>query len=215
MLIRESIGSDEANTVRIDRLAIGKRVIRHIEAPALAAKDLGAAGMLGVDALHNLHVVMDFTAMRMSSSPSRAETVDAHTIVVSGKNRFGQLILTHSKIRGVPILVVVDPGAQLSLGNPALLNLLTRRAVSPDPRVTTQIVSVTGRTLTVELDDVAEADVGGLVIRHMPLGFAPLPIFDHLGLADTPALFLGMDVPSQCQRVSVDMRRREATFTLN
>ncbi|HXU99662.1 MAG TPA: retroviral-like aspartic protease family protein [Caulobacteraceae bacterium] len=213
--LRESMGVDDANTVLIDRLVIGKRVIRHIEAPALAAKDLGAAGMLGVDALRDLHVVMDFRTMRMSSSPSRAEAADPHTIVVHGKNHFGQLILTHSRIRGVPIVVVVDSGAQLSVGNPALLSLLTRRVAGHDPAATTQIVSVTGRTVTVELDDVAEADVGGLVIHHMPLGFAPLAIFGHLGLADTPALFLGMDVLSQCQRVSVDMRRREATFTLN
>jgi predicted aspartyl protease len=213
--LRESIGVDDAKTVLIDRLTIGKRVIRHIEAPALAARDMGAAGMLGVDALRDLHVVMDFKTMRMSSSPSRAETADPHTIVVHGKNHFGQLILTHSKIRGVPIVVVVDSGAQLSLGNPALLNLLTRQAARRDPAATAKIVSVTGRTLTVELDDVAEADVGGLVIHHMPLGFAPLPIFGHLGLADTPVLFLGMDVLRQCQRVSVDMRRREATFTLN
>jgi predicted aspartyl protease len=215
VLIHESTGSDEAKTVVIDHLAIGNRVINHIEAPALAAKDLGGAGMLGVDALRDLHVVMDFKAMRMSSSPSRAEAVDRNTIVVRGKNRLGQLILVHSKIRGVPILVVVDSGAQLSIGNPALLKLLNRRSVSRTPSSSTRIVSVTGRSLTVELDPITEADVGGVVIRNMSLGFAPLPVFDRFGLADTPALLLGMDVLSQCRRVSVDLRRREATFTLN
>lgn len=215
VLIHESTGSDEAKTVVIDHLAIGNRVINHIEAPALAAKDLGGAGMLGVDALRDLHVVMDFKAMRMSSSPSRAEMVDRNTIVVHGKNRLGQLILVHSKIRGVPILVVVDSGAQLSIGNPALLKLLNRRSVSRIPSSSTRIVSVTGRSLTVELDPITEADVGGVVIRNMSLGFAPLPVFDRFGLADTPALLLGMDVLSQCRRVSVDLRRREATFTLN
>jgi len=159
-------------------------------------------------------VVMDFKAMNMSSSPSRAEAFDPRTIVVRGKNRLGQLILTHSKVRGVPILVVVDSGAELSIGNPALLRLLTRRSLSPDPPATTQIVDVTGRKLTIEQDQIAEADVGGLVVRNMSLAFADLPIFRYLGLADTPALFLGMDVLGQCERVSVDMRRREATFTL-
>jgi predicted aspartyl protease len=215
VLIHESTGTDESKTVVIDHLAIGNRVIDHIEAPALAAKDLGGAGMLGVDALRDLHVVMDFKAMRMSSSPSRAEVVDSNTIVVRGKNRLGQLILVHSKIHGVPILVVVDSGAQLSVGNPALLRLLNQRSVSRNPPATTQIVSVTGRSLTVELDPISEADVGGVVIRNMSLGFAALPIFDRFGLADTPALLLGMDVLSLCRRVSVDLRRREATFTLN
>jgi predicted aspartyl protease len=212
--LREALGAEDVGTVVIDRLAIGNRLVRHIEAPALAAKDLGGAGMLGVDALRDLHVVMDFKAMQMSSSASRAEAADAHTIVVHGKSRFGQLILTHSKVRGVPIVVVVDSGAEVSVGNPALLKLLTQRSLSQNPPATTQVVGVTGREITLEEDQIAEANVGGVVIHNMPLAFAALPIFDHLGLADTPALFLGMDVLSQCERVSVDMRRREATFTL-
>jgi predicted aspartyl protease len=212
--LRELAGREEAGTVLIDRLAIGNRLVRRIEAPALPAANIGAAGMLGVDALRDLHVVMDFKAMQMSSSPSRAEALDPRTIVVRGKNRLGQLILTHSKVRGVPILVVVDSGSEVSIGNPALLRLLTKRSLSPDPPATTQVIDVTGRKLTIEQDQIAEADVGGVVIHNMPLGFADLPIFGYLGLADTPALFLGMDVLSQCERVSVDIRRREATFTL-
>jgi len=212
--IREAVGTDDASTVLIDRLAVGARVVRHIEAPALAAEDIGAAGMLGVDALRDLHLVMDFKAMQMSSSPSRAEAIDPRTIVVHGKSRFGELILTHSKIHGVPVVVVVDSGSEISIGNPALLRLLTKHALSPDPPVTTQIISVTGRAMILEQDQIAEADIGGVTIRNMPLAFAQLPIFDHLGLGDTPAMFLGMDVLSQCERVSVDIRRREATFTL-
>jgi predicted aspartyl protease len=212
--IREAAGMADANTVVIDRLSIGNRTVRHIEAPALTAENIGAAGMLGVDALRDLHVVMDFKAMNMSSSPSHAEAVDPHTIVVHGKNRLGELILSHSTVRGVPILVVVDSGSELTIGNSALLKLLTKRSLSRDPPTTTAIVDVTGRRLTIEQDQIAEADVGGLVIHNMPLAFADLPIFKYLGLSDTPALFLGMDVLGQCERVSVDMRRREATFTL-
>ena len=111
-------------------------------------------------------------------------------------------------------MVVVDSGSEVSIGNPALLKLLTKRSLSLSPPSTTQIVDVTGRKLTIEQDQIAEADMGGLVIYNMPLAFAALPIFEYLGLVDTPTLFLGMDVLSRCERVSVDMRRREATFTL-
>ena len=212
--IREMASTDDEGTVLIDSLAIGKRVVRRIEAPVLAARNIGAAGMLGVDALRNLHVVMDFKAMRMSSSPSRAESLDPRTIVVHGKNRLGELILTHSQVRGVPILVVVDSGSEMSIGNPALLRLLTKHSLNSNPPAATQILDVTGRLVTIEQDQIAEADVGGLVIHNMPLGFAALPIFNYLGLTDIPAIFLGMDVLSQCERISVDLRRREATFTL-
>jgi len=213
--VNEVTGVDDVKTVVIDHLAIGDRTIDHIEAPVLAAKDLGGAGILGVDALHNLHVVMDFKAMKMSSAPSRAEPFDGHTIVVHGRSRFGQLILVDSKVHGVKVFVVLDSGSQVSVGNPVLLKLLTGRETSGEPRITTEIVSVTGRKMTVELDEIAEASVGGITIRHMPLAFARLPIFDHFGLTHQPALLLGMDVLSRCERVSVDLRRQEATFTLN
>jgi predicted aspartyl protease len=213
--MNEITGIDAVNTVVIDHLTIGSRVVDHVEAPALAAKDIGAAGILGVDALHNLHVVMDFKAMRMSSAPSRAEPFDGHTIVVRGRSRFGQLVLVDSKVRGVKVYVVLDSGSQVSVGNPALLKLLTGRETGGDPRITTELMSVTGRKRTVELDQIAEANVGGITIRNLPLAFAELPIFDHFGLTRHPALLLGMDVLSRCQRVSVDLRRQEATFTLN
>ena len=213
--LREAVGADEVGTVVIDRLAIGNRVIRHIEAPALAANDIGAAGMLGVDALRDLHLVMDFKALRLSSSQSRAEPLDEHTIVVRGRSRYGQLILANSKVHGVPVLVVLDSGSQLSVGNPALLRLLTGHDTASAPQRTTHIVTATGRHMTLELDDIAEAEVGGVTIRHMPLAFAQLHTFDRFGLTHQPALLLGMDVLSLCQKVTVDLRRREATFTLN
>ena len=215
VVLHDTTGSDEVRTVTIDHLAIGNRMVGPIEAPALAAKDLGGAGMLGVDALRNLHVVMDFKAMRLSSTPSQAEPFDGHTIVVHGHGRFGQLILVDASIRGVRVYVVLDSGSQLSVGNLALLSLLSHRPVKGDPRATTEIVSVTGRKMAVELDQIAEANVGGIVIHNMPLAFAQLPVFKRFGLAHQPAMLLGMDVLSLCRRVSVDLRRREATFTLN
>lgn len=213
--MHESAGVDDVQTVVIDKLAIGNHVINHIEAPALEAKNLGALGMLGVDALRDLHIVMDFKAMRLSSSPSRAESFDGHTIVVHGRSRFGQLILVDAQVHGVPVFVVLDSGSQLSVGNPALLRLLTGDGPHKTPMVSAEIISVTGRKMTVEMDDIGETKIGGLEIRNMPLAFAQLHTFDRFGLTQQPALLLGMDVLRQCQRVSVDLRRREATFTLN
>ena len=213
VLVHATTGVDPEPTVTIDRMDIGGRTVRGLKAPALAAKDLGADGMLGVDALHNLHLVMDFKQMQMSSSESRAEEIDPRTIVVQGLNRYGQLVLTQSKIHGVPILVVVDSGSQLSIGNPALMRLLVRNTGAASRR-TAQIVSVTGRQMTLALEDISEADVGGVTIRNMPMGFAQLHIFDRFGLTKQPAMLLGMDVLQQCRKVTVDLRRREATFTL-
>ena len=215
VVIHESAGSDRVSTVIIDQLTVGARTIDHVEAPALAADDIGAAGMLGVDALRDLHLVMDFEAMLLASAPSQAEPLDDRTIVVRGRSRFGQLILANSKIHGKAVLVVLDSGAEVSVGNPALLKLLTGRGVAAKPEHTTTLLTVTGRRTEVEVDVIAEAQIGGVIVRNMPLAFAPLPIFDRFGLGRQPALLLGMDVLSLCRKVTVDLKRREATFTLN
>jgi Cu/Ag efflux protein CusF len=87
---------------------------------------------------------------------------------------------------------------------------------APRPRPTTvEIVDVTGRNLTIEHDQIAEADVGGVVIHNMLLAFADLPIFDNLGLGDAMAQSLGKDIPSPCERVSIGIGRREGTFTMH
>jgi predicted aspartyl protease len=215
VVIHESEGSDRVSTVIIDHLTVGARTLDHVLAPSLAANDIGAAGMLGVDALRDLHLVMDFKTLRMTSTLSRPEPFDEHTIVVRGRNRYGQLILANSKIHGQPVLVVVDTGAEASVGNPALLRLLTGHGVSERPMTTTTLVTVTGRKAQVEVDVINEAQVGGVLVRNMPLAFAQLTIFDRLGLTRQPALLLGMDVLSLCRKVTVDLRRHEATFTLD
>ena len=115
----------------------------------------------------------------------------------------------------MPVSVVLDTGSDLSVGNTALLKLLTGRDHTVGAHQHATMISVTGRRRAVALENIPEARIGGLDIRNLPLGFDELPIFDRFGLAHTPAMLLGMDVLSQCKRISVDFRRREAVFTLN
>jgi hypothetical protein len=210
--LHESAGVDEVQTAVIARLDVGKRTVENIDAPLLAAADLGAMGMLGIDSLRDQHVVMDFKVNEMSSSPSHVEAFDPNLIVVHGKSRFGQLVLVDAIVRGVRVWVILDSGAQSSVGNMALRKLLTRNDVQHAQYPATEVISVTGRTTPAEMQDIGETHIGDLTIFHMPLAFAELHTFDRFGLTDKPAMLLGMDVLRTCQRVTVDFKRREATF---
>jgi predicted aspartyl protease len=212
--LHNSGGIDEVPTVVITRLGVGKRIIDRIEAPAVSAANIGAAGILGIDSLKDQHVVMDFRTQQFLSLPSRSEAMEPGTVVVRGRSRFGQLILVDAMVRGVPIYVILDSGAQNTVGNLALRKLLMRGAPHHEDKPF-QIVSVTGRRTTAEFEDVAEMHVGGLTIRNVPLAFAELHTFERFGLSDRPAMLLGMDVLGICEKVTVDFKRREATFTLN
>jgi len=215
VVMHETIGVDQVQTVVIKHLQFGSRSLDAIEAPAVGAGDLGAMGLLGIDALHDLHIVMDFKTLRLTAASSRPEPYDPDAIVVHGRSRYGQLILVDAQVRGVPVSVVLDTGSDLSVGNSALLKLLTGHTKSTGPRQQAVMISVTGRRRAVDLETIDEARIGGLSIRHLPLGFDELPIFERFGLVHQPAMLLGMDVLSQCKRISVDFRRREAVFTLN
>jgi predicted aspartyl protease len=215
VIMHQAVGEDRVLTVVVRNLVIGDHTVDRVEAPVVMEKDLGAAGLLGIDALHDLHVVMDFQARRLSTSPSRPEPLENGMVVVHGRSRFGQLVLVDAQIKGVAVYVVLDTGSELSVGNTELRRLLTGRARALGKPIETQLISVTGRHMPVELEDIDQARIGGLAIHNLPVGFAELPIFRRFGLESEPAMLLGMDVLSLCRKVTIDFRRREATFTLN
>lgn len=209
--VQNSGGVDVVGTAVIRNLRVGSRTVDRIEAPVLEAANLGAAGMLGLDTLRDQHVVLDFRARQLSALPSRREQPDVQTIVVEGKNRFGQLILVDAEINAVPIYVILDSGAQNSVGNPALQKILLNRANDP---ASLKVVSVTGRETPARFREVGEAKIGSMIVRNIPLAFADLATFHRFGLDNQPAMLLGMDVLGLCDRVTIDFARREASFTL-
>ncbi len=212
--LTSSGGVDTVDTALIAALTVGGRADGPIDAPLLTAANLGAVGMLGIDVLRDQHVTLDFRARRLSSSESRRPPEEATTIVVRGKSRFGQLILMDATVRGVPVMVILDSGAQSSVGNPALERILKAVSRQGDGQAA-KVISVTGRETPAAIREVADAQVGGLKIHNIPLAFADLHTFRRFGLTDQPAMLLGMDVLRLCGRVTVDFKRREASFTLD
>jgi predicted aspartyl protease len=209
-----SAGVEQVETAVISRLSIGKRVVEAIDAPVLAAANLGADGMLGIDSLRDQHVVMDFKNKTLSATPSSSVDLDHFTVIVRGRSRFGQLILVDAQVRGRKVYVIVDSGAQNTIGNLALQRLLSNKGGLPAEQALAEEISVTGKRSIAEIQNVAEMHIGALTIRNMSLAFADLHTFDRYGLSNKPAMLLGMDVLSLCDRVTVDFDRLEASFTL-
>ena len=210
-LVRERV-----DTVLIDRLDIGRRQIRAVDAPMLPASDLGADGMLGIDSLRGQHVVLDFKGKRLLVAPSGRADDDfaANATIVQGRRRFGQLVLVDAESQARPIFVILDSGAQNTIGNAALRRLMRfgegRGARLPEDR----LISVTGKQTPAEIDEMPEIRLGEVTIQHAPVAYASLHTFTQFGLDDTPALLLGMDVLRVFRSVSIDFRRRQVLFVL-
>lgn len=206
------VGPQAVATVTVDRLRIGRRERRGIAAPVLPRGALGASGFIGLDALAGESVLLDFRHNRISlaRSPEEAMVGDPEVIVVTGKSRFGQLILTDARIGKTKVYAIIDTGAQNTIGNLALRTLMGRTGALRDAGA--RIVGVTGAALPAESGIVPHIQLGGLTIGDMPIAYADIRTFRRFGVGDKPAILLGMDVLRSFERVAVDFRRREVRF---
>ncbi|MBA4760547.1 aspartyl protease family protein [Sphingomonas sp.] len=210
-------GSARVQTVVVPSLSVGPvRDVRAFNAPALEAGHLGAQGLLGVEQLRNHMVAIDFDrremAVRPSRGTSRARSVarDADEIVVIARNRMGQLIVTEAQLEGHRVTVVLDTGSQVSMGNLALQRRLRRTALKGP----IELSSVTGEKLTVNYHIAGRVQIGGVVMRGLPVAFADVPPFAHFGLSEEPALMLGMDALRAFRRVEIDFPARRVRFLM-
>lgn len=206
-------GTSRVDRVLVDELLIGQSTVRGLELPVLQEVDLGGDGMIGIDALVEQRLMMDFEKRLIKAEDARlpAPRYDGE-IVVTARRRRGQLILTEVRAAGLPVDAVVDTGSEITIGNLALRNKLIRG--NKDKFRTVAISGVTGVTINLELAYIRELKLGSVTLRHVPIAFADVPPFTVFGLADTPSLMLGTDLLETFRKVSLDFHKRKVRFQL-
>ena len=213
VILHSVTGVSEIETANVPMLDITAKKVRNIDAALLESEHMGADGILGLDSLRSQRILFDFKKQTLTVVP--AETYvkdDKDTIVVTARVRNGRLILTEARAEGTPLTLVVDTGAQVSIGNEALLKKLSRRSVKRTGPV--ELHSVTGKTLTGEYTIVRELSVGGVTLKDLPIVFADSHAFRRLGLEGKPALLLGMNALRGFDRVSIDFYRKKLKIVL-
>lgn len=196
-------------TVRIPALTVGGRKVRDIDAPTLTRRNIGAQGILGVDSLQKQRVSFDFAReqMTVTASYKREEKWPDDTIVVTARNRLGHLVLVDASVDGQKVWVIIDTGAQTTVGNSVLRQKLARKGrIGRSWPI--ELESVTGGRIGAEAALVKLIRIGGSDIHDMPIAFADVHPFKALNLMDRPALLLGMDALRLFERVSVDFPNR-------
>lgn len=199
--------------VRVDELTLGTNTFHNLQLPALAEGDLGGEGMIGIDALVEQRLMLDFEKRVIKVEDARVpERILPGEIVVIARRERGQLILTHVRAEGLPLDAVIDTGSEITIGNLALRDKLMRR--NRDKFVTIDVTGVTGETAKLQLARIDELVLGPVVLRDVPMAFADVPPFKLFGLSDEPALLLGTDLLESFRRVSLDFKARKVRFQL-
>ena len=196
-------------SVFLSGLEVGRRTIPTIRAPSLDGRNLGAAGMLGVDSLQSQRVVFDFRQQQLSLSNSHLEEQNwpGDTIVVTGRSRLGRLVLADANLDGQKIRVIIDTGSQITIANLALRRQLQRRGRLGDTRIL-ELRGVAGDIARAEYTRAGRIRIGDMHVDDLPIAFADVELFNQLGLSNRPAILLGMDVLRMFDRVSIDFANR-------
>ena len=199
--------------VLVDELNLGQTTVHDLQLPVLQDRDLGAEGLIGIDALVEQRLMLDFELHTIRIEDARTPTprLDGE-IVVTARRRRGQLILTQARANDKAVDVVIDTGSEITIGNVALRNQLFKH--DPDAFSTVEATGVTGITVKLQIARVRELRLGTVVFRDVPIAFADVPPFAVFSLADHPSLLLGTDLMETFRRVSLDFRGRKVRFQL-
>ncbi len=220
-------------TVHADGLAFGPFVRKDMQIPLLPRSTLAADGYLGLDAINGTRVTFDFKHHQLHIEQPKA-VFDAGRVNdlrvqqpsgilasrqsetwISARGRAGRLQISDCLVGGMPAIAFVDTGAEISVGNPALLAALkTFHGRVPDLGAIT-LTGVTGGQLAGEVISVDHINLQDLIFSESLLAIADAPDFTTWGLHDKPAVLIGMNYLRQFASVTVDYRAKEIRFELS
>lgn len=190
--------------VRLDGLEFAARVFDGIDAPLLEAQHVGADGILGLDTLQDLRVLIDFREDIIAvDDAANLGGNRGYEIVIRARRKLGRLIITDATIDNVRTAVIIDTGAQSSIGNKALQTKLRAKR-----REEYKSTDVNGFSIVGAADFARTLRMGDVELSNLPIMYADGPAFAHLGLIERPALILGMRDLRGFDRVAIDFSTR-------
>ncbi len=204
-------GREHVYTVQIEEFGLGRRSYYGLTAPLLERADIGADGIVGIDGLQDQRVLLDFgkNLMAVGDSASLGGN-NGYEIIVRAHRRSGQLIMTNAMIDGVRVDVIIDTGAEATIGNRALQRAMSHRHVTEQSVLT----SVTGQQIIADIGFGRKLDFGDLQINNVVLAYTDAPPFEALSLNRRPAMLLGMRELRLFKRVAIDFATRKVLFDL-
>jgi hypothetical protein len=201
-------GSASVPTVAVDQLKVGEVELRHVELPVAAGLSDDVSGTLGVDALPDTRVLLDFTGRRIQIRKAHRESLMDGFTRIRAQCRFERLMVVRATVGRLAVKAVVDTGSQFTLGNRALRAKLGFPE-KLDPVRTTDVIGETLERQRGERRPVPVVRVGTLQSPTPSFIFGDFHVFKLWGLEDEPAIVMGMDMLGSLDQLIIDYQRCE------
>ena len=202
-------GVSQIDTARVRGVELTKQP-ETIDAAVLDRTNMGADGIVGADLLRSERVQFDFEKHTMTIVPSRTPDFrdSGETIVVRAWRKNGRLVVTDAQIGGHEVVVVLDTGSDMSMGNEALRGRLSARDLV-DLNQSIDLESVTGGKIAGSSMFIPKMTIGGITLGNLAIVITNAHTFTQLGLNKKPALLLGMNAMRAFKKVSIDFANKK------
>ena len=118
-------------------------------------------------------------------------------------------MLVPGKVGRVPVKVILDTGAERSMGNLSLLNALQREVVVAQRTTEATVIGATPGSVAGTAMRTPLIAIGAATLKNVIVTFGDLHVFQVWGLGGEPALVVGMDLLGKLEGFVIDYPRTE------
>jgi len=206
-------GAAEVPTVTVDTLEIGALKFEKQELPVIFTSIMGNAdGILGVAGFSDQRIDVDFKRDRVSVMQSNGRRPHYSLVTTrTARNKNGLMIFDMRVGRRVHAKAVLDTGAERTLGNLALQEVLNKGKRHRDP-VSAVIHGATPDITDGDVQEIKMATIGDMTLSNLEVIFADFHVFKLWELDKEPAMLIGMDMIGVLERLVIDYRRNEVSM---
>jgi predicted aspartyl protease len=196
--------------VDIDTLRAGDIFYEPGPTPVLADEVFADAdGILGVEGLRDARVEIDFRNDSVTVRHSAGQRAAHGYLVVPARLHNGGLLLVNGKVGRQRVKVILDTGAERSIGNLALFDALQNRTTRKRKTTDATVTGATPGSFEARAMVTPLITIGEVTLKDLIVTFGDLHVFNIWGLANEPALLVGMDLLGTVNAFVIDYPRRE------
>lgn len=210
-VLQGQTGTSDVSLVKLGALSLDGTVKQGIEAVRLDPRADGVplAGIVGLDVFGDRTIDFDLPSRRLAVLEPGKLPDGVSGAPVMATPTAGNLLTIPVSIRGVEAVAVIDTGARKTR-----INWKLGRLIEINPAALTKGDVIQGATNTaVETGATRVSDVrmGTRSLADEPVLVADLPVFEAFGVADKPAIILGLDWLTETRMV-IDFPGRRVWF---
>jgi predicted aspartyl protease len=197
--VQGQTGTASVDIVRLPTLSVDGRSVADLKAVVLPDRADGASlpGIVGLDLMGTYAVEFDTPAGRVALHPAGTtpRAIGARGMKATKAVRLaGGLLGLPVTINGARGIAVLDTGARDTRINWRFARAAGLRPDSPGLQDDGAIQGATNKAVTARRGIVGTVELGGIRRTRVSARVVDLPVFEAFGVADRPAMILGMDL---------------------